>query len=176
MAKTRQFGCMFGQKTVRKRSKRDRIRVTEFLFRTMDRTFCDVLREKVPTAATLLLLLEGATIANTDSYTKLRWLHHHQPQHVSACLVLSLGVPPCGASMLMTPSFVWLATIEALAKTRMRSQRRHNWSTLLGAESVRVILGLVEVWNYWVNTNISDRIVILSASPTKWHVSRSDNS
>jgi hypothetical protein len=54
----------------------------------------------------LLLLLPGDTTntstADTDSCTKLRWIHHHQPQHASACL----GVPPCGAAMMMTPSFV----------------------------------------------------------------------
>ena len=37
----------------------------------------------------LLLLLEGATTstntADTDSWTKLRRLHCHQPEHVSAC-------------------------------------------------------------------------------------------
>ena len=142
-------------------------------FRTMDRTSCDVLREKVPTTATIAALggyYQYEYRRYGQLHPKLRRLHHRQPQHVSACL----GAPPCGAAMMMTPSFVWLVTIEALAKTRMRSQRRHNWSTLLSAHSVRAILGLVQVWNYWVNTNISYRIVMPSASPIEWHVSRSE--
>jgi hypothetical protein len=144
------------------------------MFRTMDRTSCDVLREKIPTAATTVAAwryYQRTSTARKDSFTKLQWLHHHQPQHVSACW----GVPSCGAAMMMTPSFVWLVTIESLAKTKTRSQRRNNWSTFLNADSVRAVLGLVEVRNYWVNTHIVFWIVMHSTSPIEWYVSHSDN-
>ena len=59
--------------------------------RTMERTSCDVLRARDRGYLhRLLLLLEGATTnsstADTNNWTKLRRLHYHPPEHVSACL------------------------------------------------------------------------------------------
>ena len=53
----------------------------------MDRTGQGVLPPAATTAARGISLVRvRARTADTDSWTKLRRLHYHQPEHVSACL------------------------------------------------------------------------------------------
>ena len=55
----------------------------------MGRTYCgDVLLQNVPTPVTTDAGggYYHTSTADTDSWTKLRRLHHRQPEHVSRCL------------------------------------------------------------------------------------------
>ena len=53
----------------------------------MDRTGQGVLPPAATTAARGISLVRVRDrTADTDSWTKLRWIHYHQPEHVRACL------------------------------------------------------------------------------------------